>query len=208
MDKMSITRALTEYKTLEKRINAKMGELIPIGLTQGKNDVVIGPLIKAKDFCDKAKAEFKSLKDLMTRRDMIKCKIILSNANTKVVVGGKEYSVAEAIHRKQTFETEEALLRQLRSQLQNIRSQADMAQHTLNEKIEKMVGEATKGDSKNKAEAYDAIAKPMREAQEMHIVDPLGLDELVKNMDEEMNKFRTDVDCALSESNARNDIEV
>lgn len=99
-EKMTIHKALCELKTLDARITKCIGETEYVFANKHSNDKVNGMTVAA--YCDEIKSGYQRVTDLIKRRDAIKRAVVLSNAVTKVTVGGKEYTVAEAIEMKTT----------------------------------------------------------------------------------------------------------
>ena len=97
-EKMTIHKALCELKTLDARITKCIGETEYVFANKHSNDKVNGMTVAA--YCDEIKSGYQRVTDLIRRRDAIKRAVVLSNAVTKVTVGGKEYTVAEAIEMK------------------------------------------------------------------------------------------------------------
>ena len=97
-EKMTIHKALCELKTLDARITKCIGETEYVFANKHSNDKVNGMTVAA--YCDEIKSGYQRVTDLIKRRDAIKRAVVLSNAVTKVTVGGKEYTVAEAIEMK------------------------------------------------------------------------------------------------------------
>src|ERR1044071_4886125 len=100
---MTVARALVELKTLDKRITKATSsiELVKVRRKDDKWDVA--------EFSRKAQSDLQSLLDLIDRRDLLKRKVIQSNAVTQVTIEGREYSIAEVIDRKQTLRYRRAL---------------------------------------------------------------------------------------------------
>ena len=80
---MTVARALVELKTLDKRITKGVSELelVKVRRKDDKWDV--------QDFSRKAQIQLQSTLDLIDRRDLLKRKVIQSNATTKVTIAGK-----------------------------------------------------------------------------------------------------------------------
>ena len=108
VEKMTITRALTELKTLDKRIQKTTGSGVFISF-QGK-------FHKPNEYSKKGPAVYQSVMDLLNRRKRIKSAIVSSNAVTNVKICGKEMTIAEAIETKSSIKHHEYLIGQLKRQ--------------------------------------------------------------------------------------------
>ena len=52
------------------------------------------------------------------------------------------------------------------------------------------------------------ISKPILEANELKLVDPIQTEKKIDEMEENIDNFLNEVDFVLSESNAKNNIEI
>lgn len=97
---MTIHKALCELKTLDSRIKKAIEGSVFVFANKHSNAKVPGKTISA--YSDEVKSAYQSACDLVARRDAIKRAVTLSNATTKVTIGGQEYTIAEAIEMKTT----------------------------------------------------------------------------------------------------------
>lgn len=202
---LSITKALVELKTLNKRIEKKTLQLDPIAVSTG--DKLPERIKSRQDFVDKAKADFQSIRDLISRRAQIKSAVVQSNALTKVTIAGKALTVAEAIERKSSIESEKALQRQLAARFTEGIDQVENFNQSLKGQLLKLL-EATysKSEAQISKDDHDKVAVPFFKNNEAKIIDPLDAKKLQEDLDEKISAFEDEVDVALSESNARTDI--
>lgn len=209
MEKLSITRALTELKTLNARIDRKIDELIPLDLTTPKFQ---GKALKTnktvEQFNKDTKADYESLNDLIKRRTALKAAITLSNAITKVKILSKEMTVAECIEYKALLPYKTKLLSRLKTNRSVINKEMEQARLGLEQSLQNMLQQSAGKDRKANPDEYDAIAKPFIEHNKTELVDPLKIDEEIKKLDEEITKFTQDIDIVLSESNSKTEIEI
>lgn len=197
-NEISITRALSELKTLDDRISR---------LTQSKwvamaiNKKVSGSPTQ-HDFCVTVKATKQQLFDLMERRNKIKCAIVQSNAVTKVTIGSTEYTVAEAIERKNTIQQEEALVHVLQNQLFKVNAEVEKHNMVANNQLNALLGQMVSKEATVAQESVDALSTSFREQNFAVLVDPLSIETLVKEMQDAISEFKMNVDFSLSEINA------
>ena len=97
-EKMNIHQALVELKTLDKRIDSAIQEGEWVVANKHSNTKIGG--IDLKDFVDNVKSRHQKVTTLIARAEAIKRAVVNSNAVTKVIIAGKEYTVAEAIDMK------------------------------------------------------------------------------------------------------------
>ncbi len=207
-DQITITRALPELKLLDKRINKLLSQSIFVDLFQGKRDFVLGAKLTKDEFTKESKASLESVESLIERRKNIKSAILLSNAKTVVIVGGVQYTVIEAIERKNSIEYEKNLLSSMKSQLAGMQAQIDQQKPSLDKNVEDMIKTNLGTDAKPGTDDYKAIADPFLTANELKIIDPCGIKKRIADLDDEIDKFLSDVDGALTEINSITKIEV
>jgi sugar-specific transcriptional regulator TrmB len=203
---ISITRGLTELKTLDARINKAIGEGNYIAMTVGKKSVVGFPTIE--DFEKKAKSSLQSVQDLIKRRNAIKSAIVNSNATTKVTIAGQEMTVAEAIERKTSINYEKALLQKLVTDYNNTIRRFEQESSKVQERLDELLKTTYGKDVKVSSDQYDSTAKPFLEQNEPKLIDPLKLREEIEKLDKSIAEFEMNVDFVLSESNTITKITV
>ena len=204
-EQISITRALAEIKTLDARIvkatNERYVEMSVGGSVVGSN--------RSEDETKAAiKQKFQSFTDLVKRRNALKCAIVSSNANTKVKIGDKEMLVAEAIERKNSIAFEEQMINNLRTQHRVAIGKVESTNIQANQRLDQMIEVNLGKDRKASADDYDAIAKPFMAKNEAKLIDPLDLEALVQQLQNDVDEFKLNVDFALSEINAVTKITV
>jgi len=204
---VSVTRALKELKVLGDRIGKSIGELKVLDITQNKFK---GKALKTNqsvdDFTKNVKSKFQSLQDLLTRRTKLKSAIIVSNAATTIEVGGKSMTVAETLDFKTFLEFKRDLLKRLKTEKAGFDRDIINARVTLERQVDVLIEQNIGKDRKADKEDYDKIAKPYMEANELRLIDPVGVQKVIEGLDEEITKFEADVDIVLSESNSRTEI--
>jgi hypothetical protein len=94
MEKLTITEALAELKTIDKRIDNK-NTFVKNYLA--RQDMVKDPLEKDGGSVNAIKAEIQSINDLLTRKIAIRGAIQAANQQTKVAIKGKEMSISDWI---------------------------------------------------------------------------------------------------------------
>lgn len=205
---MTVHRALAELKTMDARIDKAIQGASYVTANKHSNQKISG--VSIQEFCDIAKSSWQSAKDLIARRNAIKRAVVLSNAQTNVVIGDKTYTVAEAIEMKnQGIEYLRDMLNKLNSDYVNAKRTAeryngDVLERRTDDYIATMFGSDSKVSSEeiNKARA-DFIA-----SQTYELIDPIKATDCMRALEEEINDFWVNVDAALSVSNATTQIEI
>ena len=208
MEKMLVTQALNELKLLDGRINRAIsnGEYVAAARL---NESKVSSTVTKEEFISNAKSSLQSVNDLIERRKKIKAAVVISNANTFVDFSGVSMTVADAIERKDSIEYDEEILGTLKKQLSNARATVGQKNLNMELQIDKIVESSFGKDSRQKinSDDYEAIAKPYRTNNEYGLVDPLGIEKLIAQMEEAIQGFISNVDAALQISNCTTYIE-
>lgn len=155
------------------------------------------------DIVDMISRGYQSMMDMLARRRAIKHALSLSNATTKVVIAGKEYTVAEAIEMKRSgMALLEDYIGQLNHQLSSVRNICDRE----NSKLTAAADAYVQGMYNTKERVNTEDAQKMRDtyiAQNTYeILTCPGLEKKIPELTAEMDAFNTEVDAKLSISNA------
>ena len=180
-------------------------------ITNGSKEVFNELKQAVTDYMNTTKDKYKSVRTLINRRNAIKRAVTKSNAETFVRVGEKEYTVAEAIDMKNFgMNYQRGILAKLESQW---RSAQAMAERENGEKLDRRADEYIKSlyenaDMKNMSEEVKKVRDAFIESQSMDILDPIDAQKVIKELNDEIDSFMSDVDSALSVSNALTTVEV
>ena len=208
-EKMSVHKALCELKTLDSRIQKSIQQAVFVFANKHANTKISG--VPVGEYSAEVKAAYQSVKDLIARRDAIKRAVTLSNAAVKVVIGGKEYTVAEAIEMKNHGISHlQLLLRKLETDNQRARRESD---NNNGEALEDRADEYVKSlygnvDMKGASEEIKKVRADFIAAQTMEIVDPIGIRAEMERLEKEINVFTVEIDSALSVSNALTELTI
>ena len=205
---ITVHKALSELKTLAARIDKEM-KIEFFRLNKHSNAKIGGiPVAEyMKDIAD----SFKSVRTLMNRRDAIKQAVTRSNAITTVNIGGKEYTVAEAIDMKSNgIPAQQKLLERIERQYREVTYQAEQRN---GDDLDRRADEYVKAlyenaDMKNMSDEIKKVRETFVESQTFDILDPIGGTKVMKEMKDYIDSFMTEVDSALSVSNALTTVEV
>ena len=206
-EKMTIHRALAELKLIDSKIQRALTEIQPVG---GKRkNALVNDIMTEEEFKNKAVGSLQKGTDLIERKNMIKTKIMESNAKTKVTVGKKKMSIAEVIFYKEVITNKQQLLNKLISEkakvFGNIENHNNMIKNNALQLAQNALGNANvKMDDKDVL----AITEPYTDKHKIDFFDTLKIDKEIEKLQEEIDLFGTEVDAILSESNAVTIIEV
>lgn len=211
METMSITRALVTLKRLNDRISHAISKGKFISRTSGKNNFkkVTGSNDSVEAMTAKIQGSFDSVDTLITQRGAIKSAIVLSNANTDVVIAGRTMKVCEAIELKSTVDFRKAYLASMRLQLMTETRHVEVENEKLNTSIEGFLSNIY-GSEKSKIndDTYKLVADPQKEQKEAALLDPQKIEQRITQLEEEISIIESEIDFCLGESNARTNITV
>ncbi|MBP7966653.1 hypothetical protein KAZ66_00035 [Candidatus Woesebacteria bacterium] len=211
MSKITITRALSELSTIPGRINSAISAGIFVAVVKGTAEKPVNAAYRdAAALHSAMQSSFDSFESLVSRQERLKAAVIASNSVTKVTIGGKEMTVAEAIHQKDVAEHRKSFLHVLRSQLSRASIDLDAAQQKMEEQIERtLIGVYAAGKDKVDEAQYAAVANPIKRDHQPKIVSSkTDLPAYIRAFEEELNTFLSECDYILSESNCQTLIEV
>jgi hypothetical protein len=199
---MSVTQALAELKLLDKRLQKSLGRVQWMAVSTKTRPV------NEKRLEETAKSEYQSYMDLVKRRQSIKQAIVQSNALTKVKIGTWEGTVAEAIEYKTAISYKQKMLEVMKKQVLDTRSHYDAEETNVSTRLDRLLASELGKDVKTNPDTIQAITVSFRENNKISVVDPLGLEEKVNQLEEEIESFTSNVDWALSEANGKTTIAV
>lgn len=205
--KMTIHRALSELKLIDAKIVKQTTELIPSGYYQ-KGKLVMG-YMKEEEFNEAAQSKYDSIINLINRKVDIKSAIVLANSITDVTVGGKSMTIADAITYKGVIAFKQALIATLKQKHLKAVGDLNNNNNIVEQNVQRLL-EATFGKENVKVgkEDVEAVRKPYIEANTFFLLDPLGADKKIAELEKEVAEFQAEVDAVLSEINAVTFIEI
>ena len=207
-EKMNVHKALSELKVLSNRIvNALANDFVVAN--KHSNDKING--ISIVNFNNDMKSHYQQVNDLIERRNALKRAVVSSNAVTKVTVGGTEYTVAEAIEMKNHGME---FYKMLRDELARQYTKAQTAimvnsGKNLEERAEKYIVSilSSKNDAKIDTKLIDELRAKYIENNTYDMLDPNNVKSGIEALNEMIENFESDIDSALSVSNAITIIE-
>lgn len=206
-EQMTVHKALAELKVIDSRINNAIRSGTFVVANKHSNDKIHGVTIN--EFKNSMKSDFQKVSDLIARRNAIKKAVVASNAVTKVKVGDTEYTVATAIEMKNHgMEFKNTFKKCLESQYAVAKNELDKnSGDPLEKRAENYVLSVIQAQPKDSKMAVDSEAMKNLRAQYIKdntydIIDPIGVKNSIEQLDNEISSFITEVDAALSVSNA------
>lgn len=206
-EKMTVHKALAELKTLDSRIETEITDSIFVRANVHSNTKIFGKSIE--EFKSDTKASCQSITTLINRRNALKRAVVLSNAVTKVEIGGVEYTVAEAIemnnHGMENFiEFRDFLKDQYSTVKRMVESEnGDKLNKNCENYLQTMFGTKEKTDNAN----IEAVQKAYIASHSYDIVTGFDIENVIKELTNKIDAFKSEVDSTLSVSNALTIIE-
>lgn len=209
---MNVHKALAELKIIDTRIAEAIADASFVTANKHSNEKINGVAIT--EYKNVIKAHYQRVNDLISRRNAMKRAVVISNANTKVQISGKMYTVAEAIEMKNHG------MEHFRELLTSMTIQYNKTQYELNqnsgEQLEKRAEnyilamiQAQPKDSKTSigSETITKLREEYIENNAYDMIDPLNIKEEIQKLSDYIREFETEIDAALSCSNALTEIE-
>ena len=206
-EKMTVHKALAELKTLDDRINTAIGESVFVRANRHNNTKIFGKTIE--EFKADSAASLMSATALINRRNAMKRAVVLSNAVTKVEIGGVEYTVAEAIEMNNHGMENLVDLRDcLREQYSSVKRMVESENGDKLVKACENYIQATFGTKEKINNPDIETAQKVYMANNTYdIVTGLDIEKVIKELTDRIDTFKAEVDSALSVSNALTVIE-
>lgn len=204
--KITVHRALAELKLLDSKIEKSIEQLTVTKAVKKSADALYG--VGVEDYQKLMQATFDKARGLIKYRNELKSAIVLSNALTKVTIGTKEMTVAEAIERKTSISHDKDFIYKIQSQLKREEAVVNKENDSLSSRLEtylvNMFGNKDKMNETDLATHRESFMK----LNEWGLLDPMKIREKLVSLEDEVSSFEVEVDAVLSESNAITFIEV
>ena len=196
---ITITRALVELKTLDKRIEKAQRDAVFVTY---KCEDETNPKHKVTENL------YQKAKDLIEYRKKLKGAVVQSNSTTKVRIGNHEYTVAEAIERKTSINYEKRLLNKMKTQLGDTTKLVERHNQRARETVDQMISQALKNGQKVDATKLQEMNDTFLNGRRAELVDPMNLSDKIQTLEDQIVGFESEVDLILTESNATTFITV
>lgn len=208
-EKMTVSKGLKELKLSSDKITKTISQMNPYAvLISGK---LKGVAVPASDI-DKFKADQLALKQsvesLIGRRTAIKNAIVLSNANTKVTIAGKEYTVAEAIEMKSGVSFLTELKRHLSNVSSRMRADLNKANEEQDYKVQQLINTLTGSDKNASTKNFEDQINIIKDQFKIELVESYDAEAVIKVLEKQIEDFELEVDDVLATSNATTEITV
>lgn len=199
---ISVTRALTELKTLDKRIQAATtADSVFVSVS--------GQLRKPHPEATSAISRFQHINDLIERRRKLKSLLTISNATTLVKICDMEMTVAEAIEMKSSIKHKKTLLNTLKRQYADALAEIENVNEMQRNMLQKQLGAKDKdGGVSLSAKELSVYSEEYMKVNGLSLYDPIGIKDKMTQLENFITEFESQVDHVLSEKNATTLIKV
>lgn len=204
---LSVYEALIEISRLNDKIEKfNSSSTSPLFLAYSTENAKYIEGMEKDKYINLLKSNYDSCRHLISNLSEYKAKVALSNALTKISVGGKEYTIAEAIQRKQNINTEIRFIRIMEDQLKEVSTKISMKNNSvragLAEYLEKVKSEnATPEEIEKLTDTYN-------EKNLFTLIDPNKIAETISDKRQELETFLSDIDAKITSSNCQTMITV
>lgn len=206
---MTIHKALADLKVLDNRINSTISGGTYCLANKHSNEKLKG--VPIADYVKVMQSDYDKANALITRRNAIKRAVVLSNAVTKVKVGNEEYTVAEAIEMKnhgmefkvRLFETLQQQYKKAQSEI--LKQNGDNLEQRAEQYV---IGIYGNKEGKSNSDDYENTKKAFLLGNTFELVDPIKVLDKINSLEEEITSFVSEIDAALSTSNAITQLEI
>lgn len=205
---MTIHQALTELKTLDKRIEDKITSGDFVRTNKHSNTKINGKPVA--DYQNEMKSAYQSIVDLIARRAAIRNELAKSNSETNIMVAGVQYTVSTAIEMKQHgMELKGHLLAQLARQFGKAKSDIEYSNgDRLSSNADEYVSRLYGAKDKSNADDINAARDQYIKANMMDLIDPLNIGKEIEVLRDQIDSFMNAIDSAISVSNALTKITI
>lgn len=208
---MSITRALTRAKTIEKQLARLVEGQFVVTLMKREVDDVTDVY---QDNLKMTQANFDQFNDLFAELNNIKAAVRKSNEVTKVVIGGEELTVADALVYKNTIAYRNSFLDRITRENRNAESRVEQSKISADTKFASVRENLIK-NSQGQDVSEDYLKTVLTEEErrlkkaivEVKVSGIKDVNDYIEAERKRIDTFIEEVDYVLSESNATTIIE-
>lgn len=197
---MSLTRALATIKLLDKQINSDINYLAPCSYTiNGQLDYDFSKT--PEEFVNEYKSLRQSIQAKQDNQQVLKEAIHKANSETKFTLGSKTYTIASALVAKANLPVTEKIISKLLSQLSTTNSKIERVEKDVEQKIQQQLN--AQGSNAQKSKEY--IENTKKDFEKLYAPTAVNLAETlseIKQMQEDVELFKSEIDMLLSEINA------
>ena len=209
---MTVHKALAELKIIDDRIGSAINNVVFVTAVKNGTKKIDG--VDINSYNESVRSSYQKANDLINRRNALKRAVVMSNAATKVMVAGVEYTVAEAIDMKNHgLDGMKMMLNTMLRQYQDAtykfnRNSGESLEMKANEYVMNILNSQGNTADKTDVKQVQALHDSYVANNEFVMVDPIEIEKKIEDMRNKIVEFETEVDAALSVSNAVTTIDI
>lgn len=209
---MTVHKALAELKIIDDRISSAINNVLFVTAVKNGTKKIDG--VDINSYNESVRSSYQKANDLINRRNALKRAVVMSNATTKVMVAGVEYTVAEAIDMKNHgLDGMKMMLNTMLRQYQDATYKFNMnsgesLEMKANEYVMNILNSQGNTADKTDVKQVQALHDSYVANNEFVMVDPIEVEKKIEDMRNKIVEFETEVDAALSVSNAVTTIDI
>ena len=185
MKELTLTRALAELKLLDSKISKAIQELKSVSYSV--NNIVPEFRVTSDEFKANYNSQMQSIQDLRNNKVILKNALMKANAETKVTIGGKEYTILEALNRKTDISTESLLVQTMKKQLSASITNVNSINNSIESNIENTI-RSKSASSGNQSKDYIQTVRDSYKPQMPELVNADVVEKLIKDKEEEISE--------------------
>jgi uncharacterized protein YfkK (UPF0435 family) len=208
-EKLTLTRVLTELKLIDKKIDSALKKNL-ISVFRQKSKYVAGSTLNIEDYRKEAKENLQSIQDLIKRKEKLKLALSKANSTTKILIKDKDFNISDAIaYKESVLPIMEYVVQELKRRHVEIVNLIERNKKEVDENVLKLLQENVGKEKRTDDKQLEQIKEFFTEQNELKCTDN---ENSVKNYIDELEKeivnFKSEVDFALSEVNAKTEVEI
>jgi hypothetical protein len=196
-DTISVAAAMVEKKDLIQKLPSMLSEIRFVSHGNqnkpSKTDIVLNAVSK-----------YNELKSAITRCNALAVSIIHSNLCTAVRVRDREFTVSHAVEMKDSWISfNRALLNRLKTEKTRVDKEIADSNKECEQRVQTLLEKSSsKDNTKLDADGMGKVEEKFWENNRWELIDPLNIADRIEKLESHITKVESDLNTALSESNA------
>ena len=211
-ESMLVTQALDERDLLVKKINEKIVKIKLVDTKKHNEEKTVNERVTVDEFTKTAQAAWQQITDLIERYRRLDAAIVASNAATLIETAQGNMTIAAAIALRSRLRRdgiygekgafEDSLIEQAQRQYLQSVTTAENRNKLLENKADDMRMAILGRDAKTKDDAPLEVVTAFIQANTTEVIDPLGVEKKVQEMQERLDTLSSELDTKIKVSNA------
>ena len=194
---ISGARLMVEIKTVKKRLEKVLDNNTFID--QQKHD-------EKKGVGKRIQSQWQRVSDLMQRFQNLKFAQLQHNNTATINMNNQTYTIAQALAMKEhIIGLKEQVLDKLKRDRLDVERSMERSNSRMESNLQDLLRTSFQSSTNNNVNHNDTIAQisnSFRSSNQVHKIDPIGIDNRIEELENEIENFRREIDFKLSEVNA------